>query len=147
MEEQKLLNATEEIKDLVMKFETCTLPASLWTHQAHLEVALWYLLHYSREEAKQRMHEGIFQYNIAMGGKNTDQSGYHETITLFYLEALERFLKDICKSLSFRRLVNDLIDSRYTDKNLPFEYYTKELLMSAQARREWVVPDKKKLDF
>ena len=147
MEDQKLYNAAEEIADLVTQFEACTLPAPLWTHQAHLVVALWYLLHYPKDEAIGRMREGIFQYNLAVGGQNTDHSGYHETITLFYMNALERFLKDICKTLPWRRLMNDLMSSKYADKNFPFEYYTKSFLMSAQARKEWIGPDKKKLNF
>ena len=50
-------------------------------------------------------------------------------------------------TLPWRRLMNDLMNSKYADKNFPFEYYTKAFLMSAQARKEWIVPDRKKLDF
>jgi hypothetical protein len=42
---------TAEIEALVREFETCTLPRPQWTHNAHLTVALWYLLNHSGQEA------------------------------------------------------------------------------------------------
>ena len=43
--------------------------------------------------------------------------------------------------------MHELIDSKYADKHFLFEYYTKDYLMSAQARKEWVAPDLKKMNF
>ena len=45
--------------------------------------------------------------------------------------------------LSGNSLANDLADS--ADSRLPLEYYTRELLFSAEARAAWVEPDLKSL--
>lgn len=135
----------EEVENLVQQFETCTLPASLWTHHAHLVVALRYLLQYSEEEAIRQIRQGIVQFNVAVGGKNTDHSGYHETITLFYIYALHNFLKDQPEPSSWGSLIHNLLNSKYADKSFLYEYYSKELLMSVKARKAWVEPDLKKI--
>ncbi|OKH40118.1 hypothetical protein NIES2119_04120 [[Phormidium ambiguum] IAM M-71] len=41
-------------------------------------------------------------------------------------------------------LANKLIQN-YANKNLPFEYYSHDLLMSWEARTNWVKPDLKQL--
>ena len=63
-----------------------------WTHHAHLRVGLWHLLHYPPGEALDRLRDGIRLYNLATGGANTDTSGYHESITRFYVWVIARFL-------------------------------------------------------
>ena len=63
-----------------------------WTVEAHLVVELWNILHYDLPEAEQRIRDGIKSYTVAAGGHNTDSTGYHETITLFYMDAIDDFL-------------------------------------------------------
>ena len=141
-----------EIEGLIQAFENCTLPRSEWTHQAHLIVALWYLTHYSQPEATNciRVSEAaslklrIQQYNLAQGIKTTKDSGYHETITLFWIEIVRRYLSVATANGSLVDIANGLIDS-CGNPRLPLEYYSRELLMSWDARRSWVEPDLKPL--
>src|SRR5262245_52173365 len=70
-----------EIERLVTGFEDGSLPKLEWTHQAHMTVAFWYLSKYSEAEATNLIRGGIKKYNQAVGTKNTETSGYHETIT------------------------------------------------------------------
>jgi hypothetical protein len=44
-------------------------------------------------------------------------------------------------------LIRMLLASRLVDKNLPLECYSKELLFSPAARRAWMEPDLRSLDF
>jgi hypothetical protein len=57
---------------------------------------------------------------------------------------IDKFLRETDKSLSVD-LVNELLQTR-GDKKLPFEYYSKEKLMSWEARTCWVESDLKSLD-
>jgi len=132
-----------EIERLVAGFEDGTLPKSEWTHQAHMTVAFWYLSKYSEAEATNRIRDGIKKYNKAVGTKNTENSGYHETITLFWVWAVRRFILKRNLSTCALESINILVASY--DKNFPLEYYSKELLMSWDARREWREPDLKRL--
>src|SRR5262245_50708667 len=55
--------SSEEITDLVRAFESCTLDRDLWTHHAHMTLALWYLIRRPRKEATRLIREGIKRYN------------------------------------------------------------------------------------
>lgn len=131
-----------EVENLVRAFDDCTLPKPAWTHQAHLTVALWYLVHYSGREATTRVRNGIKRFNAAKGVKTTPTGGYHETMTMFWICTVSRYLMFADADCSFMELVNGMLE-RCGDKKLPFEYYSRDLLMSARARASWVEPDLK----
>ncbi|GAB4539085.1 MAG: hypothetical protein Tsb0014_29230 [Pleurocapsa sp.] len=107
------------IQQLIDAFLSRTLPKSEWTHEAHLKVGLWHLLHYSPDESLIRLRHGIKQYNVACGVANTDSQGYHETITRFYVWLINRFLQQVERSQPIDRLAQELIE-RYGDKSLIF---------------------------
>jgi len=134
-----------EIECLVRNFESCLLPRVHWTHGAHLTVALWYCLRHPWPEAVRRVRTGIKRYNEANGIKTTRESGYHETMTLFWLCMVRRHLETVVRECSLVALTNGLIE-RYGNSRLPLEYYTRERLMSAEARVGWIEPDLKSLD-
>jgi hypothetical protein len=136
---------TEEILALVRGFEDCTLPREEWTHAAHLTVALWYLLQYDWPEAAGCVRRGIKRYNAAHGVATTPTSGYHETLTLFWLRCVRSFLEgERNEGRSLVSLANELAAS--ADKNLPLAHYTRERLFSREARNAWVEPDLKPLN-
>ncbi len=127
--------------ELVDAFERLSLPLAEWTHEAHLSVGLWYLYHYNEDEALCRLRVGIISYNNATGVPNTSNRGYHETLTLFWVKILNKFLQKLGQQDSFECTLRALLDSPYASKKLPFEYYTEELLFSVEARGRWVAPD------
>ena len=136
----KTYHSQDEIRSLIEGFENGTLPKIQWTHQAHLVMAVWYLSKLDVPVATDIIRNGIKGYNAAVGGENTDTSGYHETITLFYIWFVKKFLTNSNSENSLLENTNNFC-AQYGDKNLPFEYYSKELLMSVEARRNWVEPD------
>lgn len=135
-----------EIESLVRAFEDCTLPRSLWTHQVHLTVALWYLTHFSEEQAIKCMRDRICKYNVTVGIKNTRASGYHETLTLFWMRIVLHYLVHKSKDYFLVELANNLI-ATYTSTKLPLEYYSCNLLLSWEAQISWVEPDIKPFNY
>jgi hypothetical protein len=135
----------DEIEHLISAFESCSLPRESWNHQAHLTVGLWYLVRHEKREATALIRRNIQKYNRAHGIVKTKTSGYHETITLFFIRVVSKYLSEACTNNSIVELLNGLIDS-YGDKNLPLVYYSKERLMSCEARTRWLEPDLKSLD-
>ncbi len=136
-----------EIEYLINQFNNCILPRCQWNHYAHLTIALWYLIHYDQRTAIQLIRERIQKYNSAMNIKTTKNSGYHETITLFWIHLVNSYLyltqtPENLPSNSLLNLANNLIRI-YGDKNLPLEYYSQDLLMSSKSRQSWVEPDLK----
>ena len=137
--------ASTEVLRLVREFEACTLPRAEWTHHAHLVVALWYLVRHEEALATRLIREGIKRYNRACGVETTRTSGYHETITLFYIRVIRRFLSEADSDCTLSTLANSLINV-CGNKELPLEYYSRERLMSWEARTAWLEPDLKALD-
>jgi hypothetical protein len=129
-----------ETDRIVREFIARTLPKSAWTHQAHLRVGLWHALQYPDAAALELLRERISTYNEATGVPNTAHSGYHETITRFYLHVIRVFLRSVDLSDPIDELAHALIE-QWGDKNLPLRHYSPHRLFSAEARRAWLEPD------
>jgi len=138
--QMKEFRSFDEVFNLVRGFETGALPRAQWTHRAHLTVACWYLICHAEPEATRQIREGIKNYNASQGIVTTKDGGYHETITLFWAKMLRSALAKTTLECSIAQLVNDLV-ARYSDRNLPFEYYSRDRLMSWEARQNWLDPD------
>ncbi len=139
-------NRQMDIRHLVASFETQSLPATAWTHEAHLSVGLWYILEYGLDVALCKIRPGIIAYNLASGGENSLEGGYHETLTIFWMRILYRFVEEQQGgSRRYEYIREELFKSPYADKMLPFQYYSRGRLMSVRARGQWVEPDLKAL--
>lgn len=134
-----------EIESLVQSFQAGSLPRCKWTHHAHLIVALWYLLNYPESEATNRIRYGIQRYNRLAGIKNTPENGYHETLTLFWVKLVSRHLAEMGTNHSLEYLANHLIQT-CGNSSFILQYYSRDLLMSYQARITWVEPDLQPLE-
>lgn len=130
-----------EILNLVDKFGNCTLPVQEWTHEAHLVTALWFNKTYEEFEAICYLRSGIITYNIATGGQNTPEKGYHETLTIFWCKIIREFINKN-RELALVDLCETLFKSEWTSKDLPLQFYSRDLLFSVKARARWVEPDK-----
>ena len=125
---------------LCLAFAECTLPNSAWSHRAHLTAALWHLRQSPPLEALTAMRDGIKRYNRSVGTIDTPTNGYHETITIFYVRVIASYERELDPTRGFAVAANVLFD-RFGDRNLPYRHYTKERLMSVEARARWVEPD------
>ena len=117
-----------------------TLPKSEWTHEAHLRAGLWHVMHHGAVAALELLRARITAYNESVGTANTDTSGYHETITRFYVTVIDRFLSGADRSLPIDQLAAQLL-AEHGDRRLPLYHYSEQRLFSVVARRSWVEPD------
>ena len=130
-----------EANELINQFEACHLPKEKWTHEAHFVMALWYCSHQPLPIAIQSIKEGIKRYNISVGGANTDDAGYHETITVFYTKLIINYILQGDPCHPFENRLTGLLKQSFLLKDFPLRYYTQELLMSKNARKNWTPPD------
>jgi hypothetical protein len=138
-------NYTEkQLEDIVQGFLKRTLDKSLWTHEAHIVTAIWHLQNYAKEDALCRLRSGIIAYNLSVGGENTGDKGYHETMTVFWWEVIRQFLEKN-PGQTYAAACTIFLQSPMADRSFPFEFYSREHLLSALARSVYVVPDKKKI--
>lgn len=125
---------------LVQQFEQCSLPKEAWTHEAHFIMAFFYCMQHPVCKATEMISEGIKKYNLSVGGSNTDTSGYHETITLFYSSTVCNYI--ICNRINS---INDnsikaLLAQSFIKKDYLNHFYTKEQIDSVSARKHWEKP-------
>ena len=90
-----------EVQELIDQFDKKTLPKSNWTHAAHLTVGLYHVYHGTFHEAHCLVKSKIITYNEATGTANTPSSGYHETLTVFWLTIINKFLELLNKEKMF----------------------------------------------
>ena len=132
----------EKAASLVAQFEKGTLPNEEWTHTAHFVVAFWYCTQYPLPQAIEKITAGIKAYNLASGGQNTDDSGYHKTITLFYITVISGYLVTTEVLDLTDEALNNFLQQPFLTKDFIHQFYSIPLLKSKQARQHWVAPDK-----
>jgi len=126
---------------------TASLPRTEWTHAAHFAATLWLMRYRPELDAAQTVPGLIRAYNESVGRVNDDSGGYHETITLASLRAARGVLDANPPDMPVWRIVNALMASNFANPNWLLEYWSRERLMSVEARRTWLEPDLKPLPF
>jgi ribosomal protein S18 acetylase RimI-like enzyme len=125
--------------DLVKAFEAQAIPLTEWNHRAHLRVAWNYVTRHPWEEALRRMREGILAQNAK--NKIDDQltMGYHETLTVAWL----RLIAGTIRRYGACATSEDFLDEQtwLTQRKLLRAYYSKERLVTWEAKRTFVEPD------
>jgi hypothetical protein len=132
----------EKTYQLIEGFENCTFPKEEWTHVSHYIMAFYYCVNFPLPQAIQKIRCGIMKYNISMGGKNTDVSGYHETITLFYTTEVAKYLVTANITTLTDENIMVFLQQPFLAKDYILKFYSGELLISKGARQNWMPPDK-----
>ena len=74
--------------ELLAAFTGRTLPKERWDHEAHIRVCHAALARFGRDEALGFLRDAIRAYNEVVGPPNTDSTGYHETLTRYFVLAV-----------------------------------------------------------
>ena len=126
-----------EILTLVDRLERCLLRKEEFHHRDHLTVAVVYLYASDLETAMDRMRASLKRFAAHHGVTGL----YHETLTRFWLIQVDQRLdRSECLSESVKKVREQL-----NDKNLVFNYYSRERIESKEAKEKWIEPDLKPL--
>ena len=138
MDLPEFLNSEAELDGFLRGFAAGTLPKEMFTHAAHIAMAACYCLQFPEGESLDRARRDIRHFNESVGGANTDESGYHETVTRFWMEAVRGALEPGRTRLEqVRRVVQELAGRR----DLVQRRYSYDVVRSKEARRRWMAPD------
>ena len=132
-----------EIERLGEGLLACTLPREDWTHEAHLAATIYLVVRRADIDLDAELPGIIRRFNESVGGVNSDTEGYHDTITRAYLRGIRLFLENADIARPIHDLVNELLMSPVGRRDWPLRFWSKERLMSVEARRGWVEPDLK----
>lgn len=109
-----------------------SLPQSEWTHRGHIAAAHALVRAHGPERALELLRASIPPLNDAHGVPNTDEDGYHETITVFFAAAVA---DAVARGRSPEETAAEL------GADAPLRWWSEPVLRSPQARRAWVPPD------
>jgi len=137
----RFFTSDAEIEHLGEHFLARTLPKAEWTHEAHLATTTWLLLRRSNIDVDQELPGLIRRYNESVGGVNSDNEGYHETITRVFLAGVRSFLSEAAPKAPLHELVNELLMSPMGRRDWPLRFYSRDRLLSVEARKAFVPPD------
>jgi hypothetical protein len=127
----------------IARLEDCTLERTSWTHNMHLITGLYIYLSY-QSKALAAMKERIWRYNDVQG-KGNDGTGYHETLTVFWLWTVRQF----CLENNVQQFDQATIDALLAypplqDRKLAELYYEDiDLIVS---RRRFMYPPLKEME-
>ena len=124
------MDSNERVADGVL---SCTLPRAEWTHEAHLRFAFDTIHRHGVERALEVSRVVIRNYNDATGLANTDTSGYHETLTVYYCAAVAVLIAGECT-------VDDVVTDLSVTRDAPLKYWDRAVLFGVEARLRWVDP-------
>jgi hypothetical protein len=85
----EFLVSPEALVEFIRRIETAGVSKPEFTHAAHLAVGAYYAFVH-RERAFEHTKAAILRQNVASGTENTETSGYHETLTRFWSELLQK---------------------------------------------------------
>ena len=134
------LDSEETIDLFLHEFFHHTLPKAQWTHAAHVTLAASLLHSAECATVLPQVRNSIRSYNEAVGTRNTATSGYHETLTVFWLRVVSQRL-DLLPASSRLEAVRAVVDAFGDERALHKAYYSDNIVANPTARRAWVEPD------
>ncbi|MEK6398516.1 MAG: hypothetical protein V4734_10555, partial [Terriglobus sp.] len=120
-------------------FEEGSLAKSMWTHAAHVAMGAHYVFLLGEADALATMRVRVRAYNEAVGTINSATSGYHETLTRFWIAVLAR-LHDVHPTKAELECVRQAVTLYGGRRDLHGAYYSFDVVKDTDARREWVAP-------
>jgi hypothetical protein len=139
--EYPFLVSEAALEDFVHRWETGRLTKAEWTHGAHVGVAAYYAFELEAEGLFKRMKAGIIHHNESVGTANTEDNGYHETLTRFWVGTIGEFVGKGRFSSRFEaaKHATKLFGE---DRDRHRLYYGSDVVRDRRARREWIKPDR-----
>jgi len=137
----RLFTSDAEIEHLGEGLIARSLSKDEWTHEAHLAATTYLLLRRPDIDLDKELPGLIRRFNDSVGGVNSDTEGYHETITQAFLRGVRLFLEEADEREPLHNLVNELLLSPMGRRDWPLRFWSKDRLMSVEARRQFVEPN------
>jgi hypothetical protein len=124
-----------EMEAVVRRFENCEYLPEDFHHADHLTVITWYLERMPVRLALAHMREKLAKFSA-----HHNRKGYNETITCFWIARVAEVLATSAADLPLLETTNH-VRERLGNKDLIFDYYSRECLLSEQAKTTWLDPD------
>jgi hypothetical protein len=136
-----LLESESELQRFVEAWKSRRLPKAEWTHAAHVAMAAYFAFDHAAEATFAIMKAGILHHNTSVGTPNTEDNGYHETLTRFWAGEIGAFIRT-GRFPSRLEAVRAAVEEFGRDRDRFRQFYSFDVVRDRRARREWVAPDR-----
>jgi hypothetical protein len=128
-----------DLQRIVRAFERCEFLPEEFHHADHLTVITHYLERMPLRRALSEMRAALVRFSA-----HHNRKGYNETITRFWIAKVAQVLATLPNDLPLAELLSR-VREQLSSKELVFEYYSRERVLSEDAKQQWVEPDLKPL--
>ncbi len=125
--------------ELLHAFETQAVSQTDWTHRAHVRVAYLYVCAHPLPAAIDRMRSGLNQLNAVHLPPDTLERGYHETMTVAFMRLVHAMVAAHGRCASSDAFCDE--HPQLLTKRVLRLYYTRERILTWEAKRAYVEPD------
>ena len=136
-----LLESEGLLQQFVEAWKAGKLPKAEWTHAAHVAMAAYFAFDHATAATFAIMKAGILHHNTSVGTPNTEDNGYHETLTRFWSSEIGEFVRT-GHFASRLEAVRAAVSAFGSDRDRFRRFYSFDVVRDRQARREWVAPDR-----
>jgi hypothetical protein len=138
------LESETALQQFVEAWKAGRLPKPAWTHAAHVTMAAYFAFDHAADATFAIMKAGILHHNTSVGTPNTEDNGYHETLTRFWASEIGRFVRR-GRFTSRLEAVRAAVAAFGGDRERFRRFYSFDVVRDRRARREWVAPDREPL--
>jgi hypothetical protein len=121
------------------QFEATIWPLEEWHHRQHIKIAYLYLCRHPFETAVAKICNGIKTFNAAHKVPEGIDRGYHETMTQAWMHLVNCTLQEFGPSENADAFVDK--HTQLLSKRALLFFYSRDYIMSAEAKRQFVEPD------
>ena len=136
-----LLESEFQLQRFAEAWKAGKLPKAEWTHAAHVAMAAYFAVDHAAEATFAMMKAGILHHNASVGTPNTEDNGYHETLTRFWSSEIGEFVR-AGRYTSRWEAVRAAVSAFGADRDRFRRFYSFDVVRDQRARREWVAPDR-----
>jgi len=134
------LASEEALERFFAAFFDFSLPRAEWSHGAHVALAAYLLYDSDVPTVLPKVRQALSTYIEACGGRNADDTGYHETLTVFWLKVISRKVREEWFD-SRLEAVRSMVAVYGEARELATQYYSYDLKSDTLSRKQWVEPD------
>src|SRR5260221_7626060 len=87
------LQSETALQQLLEAWKAGRLPMPAWAHAAHVAMAAYFAFDHAADATFAIMKAGILNHNTSVGTPNTEDNGYHETLTRFWASEIGGFVR------------------------------------------------------
>jgi hypothetical protein len=126
-------------REFLAAFEAANIPSDRWTHRDHVRMAYLYVRDRPFDVALGCIRAGIQALNRANGVAETETSGYHETATVAWARVVASCISHHGAEGDFQSFA--AANPHLCAKTLLRLYYTRDRILTAEARARFAEPD------